>query len=113
MIYNKLVRDRIPEIIIKSGKKLSFRTLDGDELKQALKDKLVEEAQELAKTKTMEQLIEEMADVYEVFDALCEIHKIERNDLLIEVLNKGAGRGRFLKGYFLESVEDNEDASNK
>lgn len=61
-IYNKLVRDKIPEIIEKSGKKCSFEILSGDEYIQKLDEKLNEELQEYYQDKN----IEELADLMEV-----------------------------------------------
>ena len=61
-IYNKLVRDRIPEIIEESGKKCSMRILNEDEYLTALEQKLNEEVAEYQTDKN----IEEMADILEV-----------------------------------------------
>ena len=46
--YNKLVRDRIPEIIRRDGRNCEIATISEDEYLQALREKLVEEAQEAA-----------------------------------------------------------------
>ena len=68
--YNKLVRDNIPEIIQKDGKKASFRTLTSDEeYKKALEDKLLEECQEVISASGKDRLVE-MADLFEVVKAL-------------------------------------------
>jgi predicted house-cleaning noncanonical NTP pyrophosphatase (MazG superfamily) len=45
-IHNKLVRDRIPEIIESTGKKFSFRTLYNEEYIKELKNKSREELDE-------------------------------------------------------------------
>ena len=68
-IYNKLVRDRIPEIIHASGMNYEIDTLTDHAYKQALRDKLIEEATEAAQAKG-DDLIKELADLYEVIDAL-------------------------------------------
>lgn len=111
MIYNKLVRDKIPEIIAGQGKKVTFRAVRGEELKQALKDKLIEEAFELANAETEEQIIEEIADVAEVLEQITR-EFIESGGNFPKVDNmkkkKGSEKGTFLKGYFLESVEDDK-----
>ena len=46
--YDKLVRDRIPEIIRQDGRQCGVEVMPEDEYVQALKDKLVEEAKEAA-----------------------------------------------------------------
>lgn len=114
MIFNKLVRDKIPEIIAQQGKKVTFRAVRGEELKQALKDKLIEEAIELVNAETEEQIIEEIADLQEV---LAEITRefIETGCNFPKVDNmrnkKEREKGGFEKGYFLESVEDEDEQS--
>jgi len=47
IIYKKLVRDRIPEIIEKNGRKPFTRQIDGKEFKESLGRKILEEAYEL------------------------------------------------------------------
>ena len=68
--YPKLVRDKIPEFIIADGQKPHMRVLEIEEYIQYLKAKATEEADEIAHTQTDEQLIEEIADLREVLDAL-------------------------------------------
>ena len=65
----KLVRDRIPEIIRDAGRTPVTRTLDPTAYEQALRDKLLEEADEDAAASGPEPL-EELADVLEVVRAL-------------------------------------------
>lgn len=111
MIYNKLVRDKIPEIIARQGKHVTFRALKGEELKKALKEKLIEETQELVNAETQEQIIEEMADVQEVLQTMRlvltkpYITTLDLDDVRNE---KQKEKGGFEKGYFLESVEEDE-----
>lgn len=106
MIYNKLVRNNIPDIIAKQGKKVTFRILQDDERDQALKDKLLEEVQELIKADTKEQVIEEMADIQEVLIAMRSRYKIKLIEVQTVAVNKHAAKGGFENGYFLESVEE-------
>ena len=108
MIYNKLVRDKIPEIIAKQGKRVSFRALQGDELKKALKDKLIEETQELVNAETQEQIIEEAVDVLEVLHCLLLKNGFDLVDCTKVRSEKEKEKGAFWNGYFLESVEGEE-----
>lgn len=104
IFYNKLVRDNIPEIIAKSGKKVTFRALKDAELKKALHRKLIEEAEELINAKTAEEAIEELADICEV---ICAIYpNKEISDLITAMLKKEKEKGVFEHGFFLESVEE-------
>lgn len=104
--YNKLVRDHIPEIIKRQGKRVVFRELKGGELKKALKEKLVEETQELINAETYDQIIEEMADVLEVLETMCRRCGFSMVIAKMAQRRKEGEKGGFLKGYFLESVGD-------
>ena len=108
-IYNKLVRDKIPEIIAQQGKQVTFSTLKFDEFKQALKDKFIEEATELVNAETLEQIIEEMADIYEVLNAM-QLYLTETVIATPVILNamheKRKNKGGFEKMVFLLSVTD-------
>jgi predicted house-cleaning noncanonical NTP pyrophosphatase (MazG superfamily) len=71
-VYDKLVRDRIPEIIHQSGGTCGTETLSDDRVfRRALLDKLVEEASEVA-TASDENQAAELADLLEVIDTLIE-----------------------------------------
>lgn len=106
MIYNKLVRDKIPEIIEKQGKTVSFRVLQGGDLIKALKDKLVEETQELINAQTRAEIIQEMADVLEVLKVMRRLYDFSMYTAEMVQAEKEFNRGSFMKGYFLESVGD-------
>ena len=64
-IYNKLVRDNIPEIIRNSGKECDIEILSDEEYLQMVDAKLDEELAEYHK----EQNLEELADLLEVLYA--------------------------------------------
>lgn len=101
-IYNKLVRNNIPEIIEKSGKKANCRTLSREEFHEALKTKLVEEANELLNAKTPGEEIEELADIYEVLMFLMA----DKEVVMKAAFEKRMTKGWFTKRIFLESVEE-------
>ncbi|MBD1836644.1 nucleoside triphosphate pyrophosphohydrolase [Coleofasciculus sp. FACHB-501] len=92
--YNKLVRDRIPEIIEKSGYQYEVTTLSESEYRKALCQKLVEEAQEAA-TAEPEELIKEIADLYEVVEAILVAYKIDKKSVLKLQEERRQSRGRF------------------
>jgi predicted house-cleaning noncanonical NTP pyrophosphatase (MazG superfamily) len=101
-IYNKLVRDRIPEIIAADGKKANTRILNDKEYRKALIKKLEEEAKELAKNPS----VEELADVKELVIAIRESLKIHAGALEDIRRKKATEHGRFKNKIFLESVEE-------
>ena len=101
-IYNKLVRDKIPEIISASGKTANCRILNKDEYLKALDRKLDEECAEYQSDKT----VEELADILEVIFAIAWARGYSADELervRTEKLNK---RGGFKNRIFLESAED-------
>jgi predicted house-cleaning noncanonical NTP pyrophosphatase (MazG superfamily) len=79
--YPKLIRDKIPEIIHAKGEEVETRTLGDDEFLQFLLKKVVEEARELANTTNESDLLEEIADVREVIDAMLELKGISANQI--------------------------------
>ncbi len=102
MEHNKLVRDRIPEIIAAQGKIAHIRILEQDEYMQYLEAKLDEEAGEFHRDKNAEEL----ADILEVVFALAESMGISQEKLLEVCLDKREKRGGFRDRVFLISVDD-------
>lgn len=106
VFYNKLVRDNIPAIIEKSGKKPNYHVLSQDEFKDALKAKLVEEVNEFLKAETEDAMIEEVADIHEVLSAIKETFRLSHIGVYYYAIDKREDKGGFNKRYLLESVED-------
>ena len=101
-LYNKLVRDKIPEVIQENeGKNAKIRILNDEEYLKELNIKLKEEVEEYLASGE----IEELADIEEVLRALVEIKgkSLEEFDNLR--LSKVEIRGAFKYKIFLESVE--------
>jgi predicted house-cleaning noncanonical NTP pyrophosphatase (MazG superfamily) len=99
--YNKLVRDKIPTIIQSRGERTETIQLAGDALRDALRQKLVEEAFEVLDAKTGPELISELADLQEVVRALCRELDISVPDIEEEREEKEHLRGGFEKGLML------------
>lgn len=104
--YNKLVRDYIPEIIHKSGKKCTVRTLDNNEYIIELKKKIYEELEEYMKADNKEEALEELADVLEIIHALSEYHGSSIETVEEIRSKKAVERGGFKKKVFLVEVSD-------
>ena len=102
--YNKLVRDRIPEIIGSRGDRAVTRVLDDEGYRSALLAKLVEEAQKASGARA-EELPGELADVLEVLQALTEALGMSWEQLLALTADKRARRGGFEGRLFLEYIE--------
>jgi predicted house-cleaning noncanonical NTP pyrophosphatase (MazG superfamily) len=101
----KLVRDKIPDIIRRSGREPEIRRISGEELKGALKEKLVEEAREL---KESGDVYEELADVLEVVDAIIERFSIDRQRLDDMKKKKLEHAGGFTEGLLLANDQRDE-----
>ena len=89
----KLVRDKIPEFATYA----SYRQLEPDEREDALKNKIVEEANEVKAAPGDQNLLEELADVYTVLEAFLDFKNISKEDLLKQVEAKKAEKGGFTK----------------
>ncbi len=103
-VYNKLVRDKIPEIIEQSGKLCEISILSDEEYLTALDKKLNEELQEFRQSGE----IEELADILEVAYAIAQAkgYSIEQLQSLRE--EKKTARGAFDKKLFLKWVKENK-----
>ena len=106
VIYNKLVRDRIPEIIAGKGKDFATAVYDELAYHQALRQKVIEEAAEVAEVETQADLIREISDLYEVLDALLAAHDITKEDVLAMQETQRKNRGGFEHKLELLWVED-------
>jgi len=102
-IYNKLVRDRIPEIIEADGKTCVTETLSDAKYLELLDAKLAEELSEYQESKSLEEL----ADLLEVMRAVVRARGWIWEQLEQVRLEKAALRGRFEKKLLLKEVTEN------
>lgn len=102
-IYNKLVRDKIPEIIANdNGKTCVTRIMDDDEYLSALNLKLQEELKEYLDGNN----VEELADLEKVLRAILDIKGVSYDEFEAIRKEKAEKRGAFKKKIFLESVSN-------
>lgn len=101
----KLVRDKVPEIILQSGRVPNVRILDPGDYRRALCEKLLEEVDELALAASAVEVIEEAADVLEVLTALAGSHNITLDRVVSAAQSKREERGGFDMRLWLETVE--------
>jgi len=103
--HNKLIRDRIPEIIEHEGGGAKIRTLSDEEYKQELLIKLVEEAREALESKgDNKELTKEIGDVLEVIDYLIKVFGLDEKEIKRTKKERKQSRGGFDKKLFLEYV---------
>ena len=103
IIYNKLVRDRIPEIIESSGKTCTVEILSYEDYLRMIDAKLDEELAEYHK----DQNIEELADLLEVIYAATKARGYSIEQLETVRSEKAANRGAFDKKILLKEVVEN------
>ncbi|CAN7342848.1 nucleoside triphosphate pyrophosphohydrolase [Phenylobacterium sp. LjRoot164] len=104
----KLIRDRLPEIMRSQGLAVFDRRLDDAEYVVALGDKLLEEAQE-ARLASPDEIAGELADVLEVAYALAQAHGLSPQDVEAARLAKRAERGGFDARVYNAAVEAADD----
>lgn len=97
----KLIRDKIADFVLKErGEVLTTRVASSEELLQLLKNKILEEAEEVFKANTKEELAEEMADLLEVMKSLAEKENIVE-EIFLKRESKLLERGGFDLGIVL------------
>ena len=100
-VFNKLVRDKIPEIINRNNEECNTRILDDKEYLQELNTKLQEEVKEYLESGE----VEELADIEEVLRAILDAKKTSYNEFENIRLNKVNKRGAFKNKIFLISTD--------
>lgn len=102
-VYNKLVRDNIPEIIIEDNQVPVTRVLDKEEYRKALEEKILEEYNEVLVT-IGEDRLKELADLLEIIKSLAELENSSLDEVLKIAKEKREKRGGFSKKIYLEKI---------
>lgn len=100
-VFNKLVRDKIPEIIANNNESCKIRILSDEEYLFELNKKIQEELKEYLESGD----IEELADLEEVLRAILDAKNCSYQDFEKIRLAKQEKRGAFKKKIFLESTD--------
>lgn len=99
---NKLVRDKIPQLIKAEGKVPIFCKLtDNENFYNELCKKLVEETLEFVESGENEEL----ADIVEVIEAILSYKNVTFSEIMQIKEEKATANGKFIERYFLLSVE--------
>ncbi len=102
MKHNKLVRDKIPEIIKNNGAVPITHIASNEEYQQKLKVKLQEEVSEFLEDSNEEEL----ADILEVIYALCDLYNIDKDKLEQLRKDKAEKRGGFKDKIILDETKE-------
>jgi predicted house-cleaning noncanonical NTP pyrophosphatase (MazG superfamily) len=100
--YNKLVRDRIPEILDAEGKEYSIVKCEDDDILAYAKKKLLEEAMEFVEN----PCAEEAADIIEILKFMCSRIGVYEIQVEAAAISKYARKGGFGENYILEWVKE-------
>ena len=100
-LYNKAIRDKIPEIIADSGKKYTLKQLDDTSFLAELEKKLIEEVNEYSESKDVEELV----DLLEVIYRISELRGVNSDELDKIRQDKAEKRGKFASNLFLIDAE--------
>lgn len=104
-IYNKLVRDRIPELMLKEHELPTTRILSDEEYIQELNKKLRDEVNVYLENEN----VEEMVDILEVVRAILDYKGVTYEELEEKRIKKANKKGAFKEKVYLEKVMQNGD----
>lgn len=107
-VHNKLVRDKIPEIIKKDEKIPVIKTLNDEEYLKELNKKLVEEVNEYLEDNN----VEELADIVEVIYGILNSKNVSIEEFEKIRKSKVDSRGAFLEKIYLEKVLDKDEENS-
>lgn len=100
IIYNKLIRDKIPEVIEKTGGKYEISFLSKKRYEKELKKKLIEESKEVSRA-SKNDLTNELADILEITKSISEHYKLDFKNIEKYQNKKRRENGGFKKRLFL------------
>ena len=92
---DKLIRDKLPQIMRASGIQVFERAMEKDEYLKRLKDKLLEEAKEVIASGSEKEMREELADLLEVMLSLAKAYGMELADIQQAAAQKREDKGGF------------------
>lgn len=104
-LYNKLVRDKVPEIMRAGGEEPKTRVLDETEYKKQIRLKLLADAGEVRVAASRDDLVKELADVLEIVESIAAVEGIPLEDVRSTQTARRAERGGFGGRTYLVSGE--------
>lgn len=104
-IFNKLIRDKLKDDYEKMHQTAVYKKLTDDEYKKALKEKLLEETEELIRAVSVEDVAKELADIEQVLEDLRSTYSIAPGVIKEQKQAKYDKKGGFEKRLFVETLE--------
>ena len=108
IVYDKLVRDNIPQIIKNNNATPIYRKLYGDEFLEYLLEKDSEELEEVRNAASIIEVKKELADKLEILITIAEYYGYKLEDIIEEAEIKRNKNGGFEKRLLLERVIEND-----
>lgn len=102
--FNKIIRDKLVDRLYRSDAKVEKVDLNGEEFITQLKNKLLEEAKEVARATSAEHIKEELADVMEVMISIAHQNGFDMSTIETVRANKYEKRGGFTKPILIKTV---------
>lgn len=103
---NKLWRDKAVDMMEQNyGSKIHWRHLNDVEFDEQIRIKLIEEAHEIVATKDRNELVGELADIYEVINSLADLYGISDDEIRAVQTKKRQERGGFSGRRFVDIAE--------
>lgn len=100
MKYNKLVRDNVPDVLNEKGVKYITHVADDEEYQEKLNAKLSEEVTEFIESGELE----EIADILEVIEAICDHRQFNKTILTSLRESKAKQKGLFKNRIILDET---------
>lgn len=108
--FNKLVRDKLRSIYDQLGQTVQTRDLSESELKDAIRNKIIEEAKELPiNSASTEEIAGELADIQQALDDLAAKCGVSSEQISSKKATKFAEKGGFREGLFVETITLHDD----
>jgi predicted house-cleaning noncanonical NTP pyrophosphatase (MazG superfamily) len=102
-VSKKLWRDKMIDIVEqRDGSKIHWRTLNDQEFDKEIRIKLFEEAEEVMVAHSRNELVNELADLYEAIDSLIAVNNISKEEIITEQTKRRNERGGFAERRFVE-----------
>lgn len=111
--YNKLCRDKIPQIIKDKGFECEVRVADHDEYKREIVRKVYEEASGVTNHDGHEHMVSEMADLLITLEALKREFEISEQEVANAVQKSLSEKGAYNERYYLSWSADTEYSTNE
>lgn len=108
-IFNKLIRDKLKEDYVRLDQRVTYKELDDTELIEALKQKIIEEANEIPASGSREDIIAELGDIQQVIDDIANRAGVSNEEIETARLAKFEKKGGFSEGLFVETITLKDD----